>query len=94
FSWPGNVRQLESALLRFLISGEADFDDVRVTEDAEQNAGAEESLDLERYLALQRERRIAKALRVAGDDKNRAAKLLGISRATLYRELRRSSDSH
>jgi transcriptional regulator with PAS, ATPase and Fis domain len=100
FSWPGNVRQLEAILLRFLISNEADLDDeipvngaksLRDTEvsieDVQQDRA---SLNLQEYLDRQRELQIRRALDLSSNNRDEAARLLGISRATLYRELRRA----
>ena len=99
FSWPGNVRQLEAALLRFLIANETDLDDeiapigrkssgdAAVSTDDTQNDDS--SLNLQEYLDRQRDLQIRRALELAGNNRDEAARLLGISRATLYRELRR-----
>lgn len=46
-------------------------------------------LDLQKHLANERKAQIARAIEVAGGDKVRAADLLGVSRATFYRELKR-----
>jgi len=99
YSWPGNVRQLEAALLRFLIANETDLDEVSTigakspkdaevsTEDIQQDGA---SLNLQEYLDRQRELQIRRALDLASHNRDEAARLLGISRATLYRELRRA----
>jgi transcriptional regulator with PAS, ATPase and Fis domain len=99
FSWPGNVRQLEAALLRFLIANEADLDDEitpvgrKSSEDAavstEDVQHGRASLNLQEYLDRQRDVQLRRALELAGNNRDEAARLLGISRATLYRELRR-----
>ena len=93
YSWPGNTRQLENALLRFLISGDAELDaefDADSDIDRKNNAaGRRTSLDLEEHLGRHREAQIRRVLGITNDDKDEAARLLGISRATLYRELRR-----
>jgi transcriptional regulator with PAS, ATPase and Fis domain len=79
--WPGNVRELRNAVLRHVAVGEL--------------AQEVESPDLERdltddVLALDElERRaIVRALRKAGGAKTDAAKLLNISRRTLYNKIR------
>ena len=85
-AWPGNVRQLENTLLRYLLDGELDIEDLDASpapQDAPAHAGLRQHLGAERLQHLQR------TLAAAGGDKNEAARMLGISRATLYRELRR-----
>jgi transcriptional regulator with PAS, ATPase and Fis domain len=91
FPWHGNVRQLENALLRFVISGDAELDSDPVVEnDAPQlNANGHASLNLRNHLDRQRDLWIKRALDKTGNDRDEAARLLGVSRATLYRELRR-----
>ncbi|UOP10331.1 sigma-54 interaction domain-containing protein [Pseudomonas palleroniana] len=88
YPWPGNTRQLENVLLQFLIAGEVDLDEELLP--LNPSAGEKgESLNLEAFLVQQRDLQIRHALSVAQDNKDDAARLLGISRATLYRELRR-----
>jgi transcriptional regulator with PAS, ATPase and Fis domain len=58
-------------------------------ETAKAMAGRQASLNLQQHLDSQRDARIRRALNVADNNKDEAAKLLGISRPTLYRELRR-----
>jgi transcriptional regulator with PAS, ATPase and Fis domain len=99
FPWPGNVRQLEAALLRFLIAGETELDRNIVadmkgspenTHAPTQDISRDPSLNLQEHLDRQRDLQITRALSLTGNDKDAAARLLGISRATLYRELRRA----
>lgn len=90
--WPGNVRQLEAALMRFLVSGETDILDIE--NPAPRSIGTTQvdrtpDLDLQRHLEQERRAHIARAIEAAGGDKERAAQLLGVSRATLYRKLKR-----
>jgi transcriptional regulator with PAS, ATPase and Fis domain len=88
YSWPGNIRELENALLQFLISGEIALD-----EDAYGEAGTEThaergaSMTLQEHLEHQRKVQIRRVLSAVNNDKDKAARVLGISRATLYREL-------
>jgi Nif-specific regulatory protein len=90
-SWPGNVRQLENVLQRLTLNaGEGTItrpmldDDpgfggsVRVVEEGSTNLSLERS---------ERER-IGAALRASGGNRAQAARMLGISRATIYRKIR------
>ncbi len=93
--WPGNTRQLENALLRFLLSGEVALDeDAGLGADtgrpvADAANAADGGYSLQAGLDRERDARIRQALRAAEGRKDEAARLLGISRASLYRELRR-----
>lgn len=80
-NWPGNVRELEGALLRFLIEGHLDLSG------APKRSGNDEKANLKQQLRQEKSRIIQKALAEAGSDKEKAAELLGISRAQFYREL-------
>ena len=93
FDWPGNVRQLEAALLRFLLSGEAGLPDQPAPKRPQAIAGRHETTPtttLQAHLDRERDACIRKTLAETAGDKDEAARRLGISRATLYRELRRS----
>jgi transcriptional regulator with PAS, ATPase and Fis domain len=84
--WPGNVRELESALLRFLIDGGIDLA-ARDTTDVSSRDVADAPADLKDRLRSEKVQAIREALEQTGFDKERAAALLGISRAQFYREL-------
>lgn len=90
YDWPSNVRQLENALQRAMIAAEretlqlSDFPSY-LSELAAPSGSASESeivplADLERSA-------IRRALEATGGSVDRAAKLLGMGRATLYRRL-------
>jgi transcriptional regulator with PAS, ATPase and Fis domain len=89
FDWPGNVRQLEAALLRFLVSGDPDLEGELPAARSDRTSAVPVSNRLQARLDREREACIREALTAADGDKDRAARVLGISRATLYRELRR-----
>ena len=95
FDWPGNVRQLEAALMRFLVSGDLGIDENRQKRREEGTArvaphstNSHATLSLQDYMDQQREAYILRVLTENGGNKETTARLLGISRATLYRELR------
>jgi len=95
FDWPGNVRQLEAVLLRFLLRGNDGLGRSPSidTQRSRPRTGArplptrlQDHVDRERALHIQR------VLSDVAGDKDEAARRLGISRATLYRELRRPAE--
>ncbi|MGB6008959.1 sigma-54 interaction domain-containing protein [Castellaniella sp.] len=92
--WRGNVRELESVLIRFLVTGNlllddegrgtgADIPGQRPSASAHRDASLATALDAEKVRAARL------ALEKAGGDKRRAAELLGISRAQIYRILKK-----
>ena len=95
YEWPGNVRELENCIERAVALGSQNVIDVhdlppairRISEDSE--AGAEpaaiNATDLEE---LERET-ILRVFEQTNGDKALTGRMLGISRATLYRKLKR-----
>jgi DNA-binding NtrC family response regulator len=92
FDWPGNVRQLESVIENaiFLAKGgtirEREICHV-IPELAGPRIGRPKSFlgsDGEEFVAQER-RRFVRAIDEAGGDRDKAAKALGLSRATFYR---------
>tara|TARA_R110002072_G_scaffold922_7_gene7330 strand:+ start:754 stop:2937 length:2184 start_codon:yes stop_codon:yes gene_type:complete len=91
-SWPGNVRQLQNAITRYVTLGQLDSPQprpsrkstARLLEEPLTVTEAEEVLTLK---AAER-RAILKALRATRGRKIEAAKLLGTGRRTLYNKLR------
>jgi two-component system response regulator AtoC len=92
YDWPGNVRELENTIQRMVALSsheELDVDDLpthlrNAAEVERQGPGAR----LVRPLASLERSAIEDALRLSGGDRGRAARLLGISRTTLYRKLK------
>jgi two-component system, NtrC family, response regulator AtoC len=93
YDWPGNVRELENCIARAIALGDHRVIDVadlppamRVETDASSSADSTASTtalaDLERMTIL-------RVFEQAGGDKALAGRMLGISRATLYRKLKR-----
>jgi two-component system NtrC family response regulator/two-component system nitrogen regulation response regulator GlnG len=91
-AWPGNVRQLESTVQRLLLlAGEAPLTRAEIEADAAlrgdllgPDEGGQPSFSLDHGVREQ----LRRALRAAGGHRERAAKLLGISRATIYRKIK------
>ncbi len=85
--WPGNVRELENAVERAMVVGRGAALEARDLPVAAQN-GAQEQPQARSLSALEKEH-IARVLAECDGNITRAAKLLGIDRATLYNKLRR-----
>jgi two-component system, NtrC family, response regulator AtoC len=96
--WPGNVRQLQNFVERLVVLSDAPViskDEVQI--ELEREVGAFTSSDVPSEVSVielaaavgQAERRaIQKALKRAGGDRTLAARILGVSRRTLFYKLR------
>jgi DNA-binding NtrC family response regulator len=95
YDWPGNVRELENCMARAVALGDhrtielADLPPaIRAAQDVETSK--EEAAELSTTALADLERMtILRVFEQAGGDKVIAGKMLGISRATLYRRLKR-----
>lgn len=99
YDWPGNVRELENCISRALILGDRERIDVAdlppsllsacgsgtTATDMPLEGGQSSTTGLEELERLT----IARVFEQVGGDKAMAGKMLGISRATLYRKLKR-----
>jgi two-component system NtrC family response regulator len=83
YSWPGNVRELENRVKRAVVMTEGPLVSAA---DLDLAAGEDEgkSLDIRAARARAEREVIQLALTQAGANLSKAAKLLGISRPTLY----------
>jgi DNA-binding NtrC family response regulator len=88
--WPGNVREMENVLGHACMMADAEFIDVRDLPDYLQSAIRGAATNEPDLMPLQDlERRYSRhVLQRVGGNKLKAAQILGISRATLYRILR------
>jgi len=95
YEWPGNVRELENCIARAVALGDhrtidvedlppaiRGSDDLRPSREDSSELSTTALADLERMTIL-------RVFEQAGGDKVLAGKMLGISRATLYRKLKR-----
>jgi two-component system, NtrC family, response regulator AtoC len=95
YDWPGNVRELENCIARALALGDHKVIDVIDLPPAiggtyESKATNEDPSDLSTTALADLERMtILRVFEQAGGDKALAGRMLGISRATLYRKLKR-----
>jgi transcriptional regulator of acetoin/glycerol metabolism len=94
YDWPGNVRELENCIARAVALGDHKIIDVGdLTPEirgASDSALAREDAALSTTALADLERMtILRVFEQAGGDKALAGRMLGISRATLYRKLKR-----
>jgi two-component system, NtrC family, response regulator AtoC len=97
YDWPGNVRELENCVARAVTLGDRQIIDVAdlppairtETPDAETSGSTETSSLSTTALAEMEKMTILRVFEQANGDKALAGKMLGISRATLYRKLKR-----
>jgi len=95
YEWPGNVRELENCIERAVALGSdkvLDLDDLppSIGQFAPENSGSQGGLSATDLDELERATILRVFEQVKGD-KTLAGKMLGISRATLYRKLKRYS---
>lgn len=94
YDWPGNVRELENAIARALALGDRRTIDVKDLPPAilscqEMSASTEDKDTLASTALADMERMtILRVFEQVGGDKELAGRMLGISRATLYRKLK------
>jgi DNA-binding NtrC family response regulator len=87
YPWPGNVRELKSALGNACMMTESDMIDVRDLPEHLRSRAAQENVVDEEVLPLAEveRRHVVRVLESVGGNKVRAARILGINRATVYR---------
>jgi len=86
YPWPGNVRELENALRHALVtSGGTTLQPAHLPKPILEHAGRRLG-NPAKHSALD-DATVSRALRVAEGNRTRAARVLGVSRATLYRYL-------
>jgi DNA-binding NtrC family response regulator len=90
-AWPGNIRELRNLLERVLLLA-GNTDEIRPDhlplEMRVANAGAADAGDDDLTLEAVEKRHIARILLHAGGNRAAAARVLGITRATLYKKLK------
>ena len=93
YDWPGNVRELENAIERaFILSGgDIDIDSfpAKVRDNASRSFRSRDDEAFRPTLEEMERRYLIDVLGSVGDDKAKAANILGIDLSTLYRKLKR-----
>jgi len=97
YDWPGNVRELENCIARAITLGDRQVIDVRdlppairTEQPVNMEMTSQEASSLSTTALAEMERMtILRVFEQANGDKALAGKMLGISRATLYRKLKR-----
>jgi DNA-binding NtrC family response regulator len=97
YDWPGNVRELENCVARAVTLGDHHIIDVqdlppaiRTEQPSAAPLSAQDSASISTTALAEMERMtILRVFEQANGDKALAGKMLGISRATLYRKLKR-----
>ena len=93
YDWPGNVRELENAIERaYILSGEEiDVDSMpaKIRESAAHSFVSHDGETFRPTLEEMERRYVVEILGSVGEDKAKAANILGIDLSTLYRKLKR-----
>ena len=86
YSWPGNIRELKSVVRRACVLAQDEWIALKdINLPVEITPSDDYRLDMERTEL----EAIMKALETTGNDRKAAARLLGISRSTLYLKLKK-----
>ena len=90
-SWPGNIRELQNVIERLCVTCDGKIDQNLVMENLDEcNLHQPESSE---RIACLKKNHMLEVLRQCGNNKMAAAQRLGISRTTLWRELKRTGAS-
>ena len=93
YSWPGNVRELFAVIDRVKHMSNGDVVTLEMLPERIKNGNAASETSAARpvgEVTLDAAQRLRRALDLCGGNKSATARWLGISRGTLYKELRRS----
>jgi DNA-binding NtrC family response regulator len=85
--WPGNVRELQNILTRAVVLSKSDLLDLAAIPDQTHRPAANGTYEWKRTLAEVEQEHIENVLKAVGGNRTEAAKILGISKPTLYSRL-------
>lgn len=92
YSWPGNLRQLKNIVKRATLLAQGDFISKRELGDEILEHATPDAQQMQHSFVLHDEetekQRILNALQQTGNNKTKAAQLLGVDRKTLYNKLK------
>lgn len=92
YSWPGNLRQLKNIVKRATLLAQGDFISIRELGDEILEHATPDAQQMQHSFVLHNEetekQRILNALQQTGNNKTKAAQLLGVDRKTLYNKLK------
>lgn len=92
YSWPGNLRQLKNIVKRATLLAQGDFISIRELGDEILEHATPDAQQMQHSFVLHDEetekQRILNALQQTGNNKTKAALLLGVDRKTLYNKLK------
>lgn len=93
YSWPGNIRQLENEVQRFLVVADDRVDaahlSAAVVGDAQRSVPRDLGLNVKRHVDALETELVQSALEKTGGNQTRAAELLGLSRFGLQKMMKR-----
>lgn len=91
YSWPGNIRELESVIGNACMMADGKFVDISDLPDRIRDQSSEQSSTDEAFFSLEevQRRHVMRVLERVGGNKARAAEILGVGRATIYQLLSR-----
>jgi propionate catabolism operon transcriptional regulator len=97
YPWPGNVRELRNIAQRYIIFGEVNLDESEIIEEHNELIGDNVKLSSEIGIDLKEinryvEEKVIDMLTGQGMPKNEIAKLLGISRTSLWHKQNANND--
>jgi len=85
YAWPGNVRELKNVIQRYVTLNRLEFFNPRQIEGVAENPS---SLKIRKAVEDLEKSLISKAIKQTGENRSRAAELLGISRRALFRKVK------
>jgi transcriptional regulator with PAS, ATPase and Fis domain len=91
YNWPGNIRELQNVLQRYLTVGRLDFNEPAIASPAEENDILESEVDRPLYKALEafEKHYLTRMLERHHWHKTKTAQALGIPRRTLHRKIKK-----